>query len=97
MSKHTPRSATYWRLCAVVKREEPICWLCGREIDAWRRWPDPQSFSLDHLLHASKHPLLALERTNARASHLVCNQRRGDRPGIPAGRNPSIYLSVDDI
>lgn len=88
MSRHTPRSQAYKRMCAQVKREEPLCWLCGKPIDPDLAYPHPRSFSLDHVIPVSQRPDLALVRTNARASHRVCNLKRGDRPPTPQSATP---------
>lgn len=44
------------------------------------------SFTLDHDQPLSMRPDLALDRENAKAAHLVCNQRKGNRE---APRNPN--------
>jgi 5-methylcytosine-specific restriction endonuclease McrA len=76
VSKHTPRSRTYWRLREIVKHEEPNCWLCHAEIDRTLRYPAKMSFSVDHIIPASVRPDLAEVRSNLRAAHLDCNRRR---------------------
>jgi hypothetical protein len=94
MSRHTPRTASYRRLCAQVKREEPICWLCGHPIDPVLKWPAPMSFSLDHVKPASTHPWLAEVRSNCRAAHLLHNQQR------QTGKTPPAFtlgVSVEDF
>lgn len=58
-----------------VLAEERTCWLCGLEIDAELRWPDPMSGSGDHIVPASDGG--PAERSNARAAHLRCNAIRG--------------------
>lgn len=97
MSKWTPRSHKYRLLCIQVKREEPVCWLCGHPIDAWRKRPDPMCYSTDHVLAASTHPELAEVRGNLHAAHLVCNQKRQTgKPRQPRPK-PGLTLSVDDF
>lgn len=76
MSRHTPRSRTYWRLREIVKREEPYCWLCQKPIDPDLKYPALMSFSVDHIIPASVRPDLKEVRSNMRASHLDCNRRR---------------------
>lgn len=71
------------RLRAQVKREEGICWLCGKPIDPDLAAPHPHSFSLDHVRPVStgatpaERRALELDRANARAAHRICNMRRG--------------------
>lgn len=95
MSRWTPRTHKYRLLCILVKREEPVCWVCGRPIDPWRKRPDPQCYSTDHVIPASVRPDLAEVRSNLRAAHLVCNQRR--QTGQTRQRDPGLTLSVDDF
>lgn len=84
-------------LCAQVKREEPICWICHKLIDPKLKYPHLQSFSNDHIIPASIRPDLAEVRSNCHASHLDCNRRRqtGQRRG-PV-RTPGLYVSRTDI
>lgn len=70
------------RLWAQVRREEdvcrvPVCVAPSRLIDKSLRWPHPLSFTVDHIESATKRPELALVRSNLRAAHKVCNQKRG--------------------
>ncbi|TPX00978.1 HNH endonuclease [Schumannella luteola] len=61
------------------------CWLCGQPIDYDLQWPDPGSFSVDHVVPHSRSPELREDPGNLRSSHLLCNQKRGDRgDGPPA-------------
>lgn len=69
----------YRRLRAHVQRHQKVCYLCGEPIDAELTFPHPYSFSLDHEKPLSHRPDLALDRSNAKAAHLVCNQRKGNR------------------
>jgi hypothetical protein len=94
MSQWTPRSATYRTLAAKVKYQEPFCHICGERIDPGLRYPDPWSFSCDHLKSPKLRPDLAEDRRNLRASHLVCNQRRqmgqNDATPRPSGSGRSV-------
>jgi hypothetical protein len=97
VSRHTPRTASYRRLCARVKAEEPICWLCGHPIDPRLSWPDPWSFSLDHVIAASVRPDLAEDRANCRAAHLVHNQQRQTGQNDPKPELGALALTVDEF
>jgi 5-methylcytosine-specific restriction endonuclease McrA len=96
VSKWTPRSHKYRLLCIKVKREEPNCWICGKPIDPKLGRPDPQCYSTDHVIAASIAPHLAEVRSNLRAAHLVCNQRRQTGQTKAAVTSP-LALSVDDF
>ena len=52
------------------------CWLCGNGINYGARSGTPRAFELDHAIPVSVAPELALEPSNFRASHAVCNRRR---------------------
>jgi 5-methylcytosine-specific restriction endonuclease McrA len=88
MSKYTPRTRVYWDLREHVRRAQPLCWLCGREIDPAAKYPDPWSFSVDHVIAASIRPDLAETLSNMRAAHIRCNRRRqtGTSPARAGGR-----------
>jgi 5-methylcytosine-specific restriction endonuclease McrA len=93
LSQYTPRGQGYEALTAQVKAEEPTCWLCGQQIDPWRRWPDPEAFQADHVIKASVAPWLARARSNLRASHGRCNrERERGRPVFDRG-----YTSLDEF
>ncbi len=79
MSRHTPRTMAYRRLVLRVRNEERDCWLCGGPIDPKLTFPHPFSFAADHVLPASKYPHLSMSRSNLRATHRICNARKGDR------------------
>lgn len=77
----------YWRIYSRRKRRAKVCWLCGEIIDNKLDWPDPMSYSIDHVV-----PLSAggaeLDQANMRDAHLKCNQRRGRARG-KAPTNPT--------
>ena len=82
-SSHTPRSrgrsGHKWRKARErVKRQTSTCWICGDPIDKSLAWPDPMSFSVDHVEPLSLREDLALSPTNLRGAHLICNTKRGN-------------------
>lgn len=66
------------RLATVAHRDRWRCQLCGKRVDRERRWPDPLSASLDHVVPLSRGGLHAM--SNVQLAHLGCNMRKGDRP-----------------
>jgi hypothetical protein len=71
----------YRRAVERVKRRSQICGICGEAIDMDLRWPDPKSFSADHIETVKALPLNDPRLTdprNMRPSHLGCNSSRGD-------------------
>lgn len=58
----------------VFERDGWRCF-CGKKVDPRRRFPDPLSVSLDHVIPVSEGG--GHTRANTRCSHLTCNVRRG--------------------
>lgn len=58
----------------IFERDGWVCQLCGRKINRRRKWPDPLSASIDHILPISLGG--GHLRANAQASHLRCNLRK---------------------
>lgn len=65
------------RLAAIVSARHAPCGICGDPIDYDLHYPNPLSFSVDHLVPFSARPDLELDPGNCQAAHLVCNQSRG--------------------
>lgn len=73
------------RVAAQVRREEPNCWICHLPIDLSLcrsgPTPHPMSSTLDEVIPRSLHPLgplyAALDRSNVRHAHRICNLKRG--------------------
>lgn len=77
-SKYAGRSTKAYRDARRnLKAQRGPCYHCGQAIDYKLQWPDPGSFSADHLLSRIKHPELADDPGNLVASHLRCNQSKG--------------------
>lgn len=70
-------SAAYRKGRAELKAARRPCYHCGQPIDYRLEWPDPGSFSADHLQSRKRHPELADDPANLVASHLRCNQSKG--------------------
>lgn len=69
---------------SALRTERRPCWLCGQPIDYALTWPDPNSFSLDHIKARKTHPHLEHEPTNHAAAHLRCNSSRQTKDPRPA-------------
>lgn len=65
-------------LLVVFDRDGGACCLCGSVIDLGLNWPDPLSFSLDHIVPLSRGG--AHLYSNVQASHLRCNLQKGAAP-----------------
>lgn len=62
----------------MCRLENRPCWICGMEIDYRISDPhDPEVFELDHMYPVKTHPEFAEDPAGFRASHRMCNNRRG--------------------
>lgn len=75
----------------IYYRDSGLCQLCQGSIDTNIKYPDPMSLSLDHIIPRSQGGTDAA--TNLRATHLVCNVRRGDATQPPSRAYESQMLS----
>lgn len=80
----------------VARQNNTPCWLCNGKygpID-WNAPPQtPKAFELDHAQPLSTHPELAYEPTNFRASHSLCNRKRGNTH-IPTTTRPTTWIKA---
>ncbi|WP_083420823.1 HNH endonuclease [Curtobacterium sp. MCBA15_009] len=68
-----------WREIAKRQRSKGLpCFHCGQPIDYSLKWPDPGSFSADHLKPWARHPELRYDPGNVVSSHLRCNWQKSD-------------------
>jgi 5-methylcytosine-specific restriction endonuclease McrA len=74
------RGARWVRLKAEVRARRRACCLCGQPIDYSLQWPDPGSFSVQHLKSWDAHPELREDPANLDAAHLGCNTSAGKTP-----------------
>ena len=73
--------ARYKKQNARLKRTTaPICHLCGQAINLALPWPNPMSWSADHVVPLALGGDLYGERVPA---HLSCNSARGPAPLPP--------------
>jgi 5-methylcytosine-specific restriction endonuclease McrA len=63
----------------IFERDKWHCGICGKRIDRSRKFPDPRSPSLDHVVPLSEGG--AHTRANSRAAHFGCNSGRCNRGG----------------
>lgn len=82
---HSGRSTRRFKALKLeVRARRAPCCRCGQKIDYSLKWPDLQSFSVDHYPHPlDTHPHLAEDPANLAAAHLSCNSSAGDRGAKP--------------
>lgn len=89
---HGRTTRTFRRLRANLRRQGRPCSICHQPIDYGARWPDPESFTVEHVKPLSTHPHLAEDPGNLDAAHLGCNSARGNRrPPPPLGQTSSTW------
>lgn len=60
-----------------------ICALCGEPVDRLKRFPDPGSKSLDHIIPLSVPGSPGHIQSNCQLAHLGCNSSKGGRNRLP--------------
>ena len=91
--------AQYDRNKKIIFHTQEYCALCGGRVDFDRKFPDPMSPSIDHIIPVALggHPS-ALD--NMQLTHLGCNSSKGNRikpkvePRTPSS-NRALPLSAD--
>jgi len=73
-------------LVANLRAQHRPCRICGDPIDYTLEYPDPRSFSAEHIRSFSTHPELREDPANLDAAHLECNR------GSPSGRRPPLTV-----
>ena len=66
-----------WFKNEVHKAGKADCGICGTPIDMSLKWPDVQSFSVDHIIPVSLGG--SHDRENLQPAHLSCNARKSNR------------------
>jgi len=75
-------------VAALWARDDGICALCGEAVDVGLKYPNPRSWSIDHVMPLSLGGQHRMD--NVRITHLDCNVRRG------AARGESIWEKHSD-
>lgn len=65
------------RVSATVRARGEACCICRQPIDYSLAWPNPLSFSVQHMQPRALRPDLMFDLANLRAAHLQCNQSLG--------------------
>lgn len=75
--RHKTRSGRPYTAMEVFERDGWKCQICGKSIPRSRKYPHPDSASVDHILPLSFGGLDCA--TNVQASHFLCNVTKGNR------------------
>ena len=73
-----PHRRTYDKNKAIILRTQNICGICGMPVDKSRKYPDPLSPCVDHIIPIARggHPS-AIE--NLQLAHWKCNRMKSDK------------------
>ena len=71
------KGARYRKLSADQKAKHLPCWLCGQPINYQATYPEPDSFTVDHIKSWINHPELRQDPSNLASAHARCNQSKG--------------------
>lgn len=74
----------YKALKAEQRAKRLPCCLCGQRIDYTLQWPDPRSFSVQHIKDWHTHPELREDPANFDSAHLDCNSSAGQHGKLSA-------------
>lgn len=75
------RKGRRWQRLAANQRMKRLpCCLCHQPIDYTLKWPDPGSFSVEHIKSWHAHPELREDPSNLGSAHLGCNSAKQDKP-----------------
>lgn len=86
---HTWAKATYEKAKKVIYNSQCNCGICGRPVDFDKKFPDPWSATLDHIIPVSKGGApAALE--NLQLAHLQCNRQKASKLYQPQLKEKSV-------
>jgi len=91
--------AAYEKAKKRIFASQSVCAICGRPVDFDRKFPDPWSATLDHIVPISKGGDPA-DINNLQLAHLQCNRIKASRLPITAPQkvtvsNQDFPLSID--
>lgn len=80
----------------IIYGSQSVCAICGRPVDFDRKFPDPWSATLDHIIPIAKGGDPA-DISNLQLAHLQCNRMKAARSPIrkKAVSNRELPLSID--
>ena len=72
---HTWAKASYEKAKKIIYGSQCNCGICGRPVDFDKKFPDPWSATLDHIIPISKGGAPA-DLENLQLAHLQCNRKK---------------------
>ena len=73
-----PHRRVYEKNKAIILRTQNVCGICGQPVDKSRKYPDPLSACVDHIIPIARggHPS---DIDNLQLAHWKCNRAKSDK------------------
>ena len=96
---HTWAKDAYKKAKKIIFASQTVCGICGRPVDFGKKFPDPWSATVDHIVPISKGGNPA-DIANMQLAHLQCNRLKSSKTNIVASAkatcgNRELPLSID--
>lgn len=96
---HNEAKSSYEKAKKIIYASQSNCAICGRSVDFDKKFPDPWSATVDHIIPVSKGGAPA-SLENLQLAHLQCNRIKSNRLVQPqikekAVSNRDLPLSLD--
>ena len=75
---HTDAKAAFQKAKKIIFKSQSCCGICGRPVDFDKKFPDPWSPTIDHILPVSKGGAPATLE-NLQLAHLQCNRMKASK------------------
>ena len=74
---HGSAKSSYLKAKKIIFASQSVCGICGRPVDFDKKFPDPWSATIDHIIPVARGGLHAWD--NVRLAHFMCNVLKSDK------------------
>jgi 5-methylcytosine-specific restriction endonuclease McrA len=75
---HGSAKASYMKAKKIIFASQSVCGICGRPVDFSKKFPDPWSATIDHIIPVSKGGAPA-SIENMQLAHSYCNRQKSTK------------------
>ena len=75
---HGSAKSSYLKAKKIIFASQSVCGICGRPVDFDKKFPDPWSATIDHIIPVSKGGAPA-SLENMQLAHSFCNRQKSTR------------------
>ena len=75
---HGSAKASYLKAKKIIFASQSVCGICGRPVDFDKKFPDPWSATIDHIIPVSKGGAPA-SLENMQLAHFFCNRQKSTK------------------